>query len=399
MSTTTPTYRYQYRPSSSHIPTSNFSLSPPRNTLPYHYLESPTNIFLQSSTNPQQPEKIIIRQVGGPGDNHVQWACPPDIVPYQPDSEEFPLAGARERISGNCGGGGGGGGGKRGIKSLKSFESHVHGVVHTASWPNNDVGDRLWLRSDQPIIKGRRRSVPVVNLDKGVVSREVCISHVTWHPQKRELSNINTTITFIGAEYRHGQGPRRGGPFRMCIVQDPSSSSSSSSSHDEDGIIEMIFLEESEACFEDVKPISPVHNHSHSHPHALSPPPTELRILGLGDSNHISRQLRGPRGTAIFDEADSRTMDDDDDDDDNLSQTSFASSTKGKLAMDLVARSLSIFNFNAAMLDLAALSNQSMDGFVRDIDEQPEAEDNSDEEEDEEGEQRVWSDCESIQSI
>lgn len=71
--------------------------------------------------------------------------------------------------------------------------------------------------------------------------------------------------------------------------------------------------------------------------------------------------------------------------------------------MDLVALSLSIFNFNAAMLDLAALSNQSMGmgmgGLVRDIDERPEAEDDSDEdEEDEEGEEKVWSNCESIQS-
>lgn len=165
MSTTAtiPTYRYQYRPSSSsssRLPTSSFSLFTPRNTLPHHYLESPTNIFLPqqqfSTTNsqPQQPEKIIIRQVGGAGDNHVQWVSISEIIPYS------------EGESSN-GGSGGKHGGKPRTKSLKSYTSQVHGIVHTASWPNHDVGDRLWLRSDQPIIKGRR-SVPIVNLDKGV---------------------------------------------------------------------------------------------------------------------------------------------------------------------------------------------------------------------------------------
>ncbi|KAH7628689.1 hypothetical protein B0T09DRAFT_165899 [Sordaria sp. MPI-SDFR-AT-0083] len=480
MSTTAtiPTYRYQYRPSSSsssRLPTSSFSLFTPRNTLPHHYLESPTNIFLPqqqfSTTNsqPQQPEKIIIRQVGGAGDNHVQWVSISEIIPYS------------EGESSN-GGSGGKHGGKPSTKSLKSYTSQVHGIVHTASWPNHDVGDRLWLRSDQPIIKGRR-SVPIVNLDKGV-SGEVCISHVTWHPQKRELSSStsggNTTITFIGAEYRHGhghgpthshshsishgysQGQQQrdgtgGGPhaFRMCIIQDPSSNSTSHTDNDNGGVIEMISLEELDTCFEDVEDVKPappsssplsssVHDHiyshyrSHSHVPPPPSPPTDLQISGPGDNNHIthithiSKQLRdsrslrrhgdprGPRGpkiprgprsprdpAVIVNKTDNRRLINDNDDDgggDNLSHASFASSsTKGKVAMDLVALSLSIFNFNAAMLDLAALSNQSMGmgmgGLVRDIDERPEAEDDSDEdEEDEEGEEKVWSNCESIQS-
>lgn len=90
------------------------------------------------------------------------------------------------------------------------------------------------------------------------------------------------------------------------------------------------------------------------------------------------------------------------DDDDTLSQASFASSTKSKVALDLVAQSLSIFNFNAAMLDLAALANQStISGLIRNVDERPEAsEDNDSNEEDEdgEGEEKVWSDCEPVQS-
>ncbi|KAK3354797.1 hypothetical protein B0H65DRAFT_504811 [Neurospora tetraspora] len=358
MSTTIPTYRYQYRQPSSSSHPSSFSLSPPRNTLPHHYLESPTNIFL-SPSNPlsELPEIIIIRQVGGPGDNHVQWVSKSDIIPFPDPDDESSNGGGRRK------------------QHMKTYVSQVHGIVHTANWAN-DVGDRLWLRSDQPIIKGRR-SVPVVNLDKGV-SGEVCINSVNWLVDKREIST-GATITIIGAEYRHVQGQRRGGgggPFRMCVTQEGNG----------EGIIEIISLEELETCFEDVKPPPSVHDHSHYH----VPPPTELQILG--DSNHISRQLRG--AATIFGETNSRIMDDDGDDD-NLSQVSFASSTKGKVAIDLVARSLSIFNFNAAMLDLAALSNQSMGGFIRDIDEQPEASDDSDEEDGDEEEERVWSDCES----
>lgn len=156
MSTTTiPTYRYQYRPSFSQPSGFGCSLSPPRNTfLPHHHLESPTNIFL-SASNSSVKDKLIVRQVGGPGDNHVQWVSRSDIIPYLPpaDSDEECSSFATDL-------------GETRAKTLKSYTSHVHGIVHTANWAN-DVGDRLWLRSDQPIIKGRR-SVPVVNLDKGV---------------------------------------------------------------------------------------------------------------------------------------------------------------------------------------------------------------------------------------
>ena len=340
---------------------------------------------------------------------------------------------------------------RKSIKSI-SYVSPVHGIVHTASWPNNDVGDRLWLRSDQPIIKGRR-SVPVVNLDKGV-SGEVwyvffcgfffpsffllslfphekerrkaggtdendnnSISHVTWHPQKRELSSsssssINTTITFIGAEYRHSPAQRRGnggGSFRMCVTQEGGNGG---------GIIEMITLEELETCFEDVKPLSlPLHQPL-SLPQPQQPPPSSLprqdsiHNCGPFDPNLTER----PR---ILGEDNEPT--DNDDNDDNTSQASFASSSslssgKGKLAQDLVALSLSIFNFNAAMLDLAALSNSQnnqsmgtgprmgMSGLVGDVSESPEAEEEEDDSDDEEGEdgeegeEKVWSDCESVQS-
>ncbi|KAK3388996.1 hypothetical protein B0T20DRAFT_425044 [Sordaria brevicollis] len=466
MATTIPTYRYQYRqPSSSaYLPSSRFSLTPPRNTLPHTYLESPISISASLQ------EKIIIRQVGGPGDNHVQWVSVTDLVPYYHPSSEpasnpsnhgnrqsihnqnpIPTSTATnpnqnrihthrhqtEPISlislttnnndDNENGTHDDNNRKRrpsrsdlnlSKRILESGQvSRVHGVVHTANWVN-DVGDRLWLRSDQPIIKGRR-SVPVVNLDKGI-SAEVCINHVNWLPQKRDVTS-DTTITFIGAEYRH----RGGEPFRMCIIQDHHSS-------DDGGIIDMISLEELETCFEDVDvdvvsvmttepgqqrqqqqkqiPLPlPVQGQPSSHPNGPQRPkgPRPMPTSPVSQSpapTHEYNDVYCPRTDIMK----GRIIFRDDEDDDTLSQASFTSSmsTKSKAAIDLVAQSLSIFNFNAAMLDLAALSNQSnqaMSGFIRDVDERPEAsEDDSDEEDDgddEEGrEEKAWSDCESIHS-
>ncbi|EGO51560.1 hypothetical protein NEUTE1DRAFT_141497 [Neurospora tetrasperma FGSC 2508] len=405
MSTTIPTYRYQYRPSFSQPSGFGFSLSPPRNTfLPHHHLESPTNIFLPTSDSSK--DKLIIRQVGGPGDNHVQWVSRSDIIPY-PDSasdKEFPSfatdsgesrvragnqkVNSRDSNVANDNE-------KSRTKTSKSYTSPIHGIVHTANWAN-DVGDRLWLRSDQPIIEGRR-SVPVVNLDKGV-SGEICISSVTWHPQKQKrvkLFGINalSSITFIGAEYRQRQRRGDGEPFRMCITQ------GQNEGNEEEGIIEMISLKEldSTCCFEDVKFKSTK---------SLLPDPQHIKpIIPIGGQNEthgIITSRSSTKGPVVLGEGNSKSksMDaaDDDDDDDNLRHASFASSTKGKVALDLVARSLSIFNFNAAMLDLAALSNQGMgmDWFNGNtVDEPPEASDESDEEDEDEEEEKVWSDCES----
>ncbi|KAK3500719.1 hypothetical protein B0T13DRAFT_527091 [Neurospora crassa] len=423
MSTTIPTYRYQYRPSFSQPSGFGFSLSPPRNTfLPHHYLESPTNIFLPASNSSKN--KVIVRQVGGPGDNHVQWVSRSDIIPY-PDSasdEEFPsfatdLGESRVRAgdyqanssNGNGVNDGGGNSEKRRMKTPKSYTSPIHGIVHTANWAN-DVGDRLWLRSDQPIIKGRR-SVPVVNLDKGV-SGEICISSVTWHPQNQKRVKLFGTnalslcsITFIGAEYRQQQ-PRGGGVvgggelFRMCITQGQNEENRG------EGIISLISLKELDSttcCFEDIKStksLLPDHQHK-------STPTIPIRMQNETHDGIITSRSSWKEESAVFKEGNSKSKsmdaaadnnDDDDGDDDNLSHASFASSTKGKVALDLVARSLLIFNFNAAMLDLAALSNQSMgmDWFNGNtVNEPPEASDESDEEDEDEEEEKVWSDCES----
>ncbi|KAK3489388.1 uncharacterized protein B0T23DRAFT_342836 [Neurospora hispaniola] len=411
MSMTIPIYRYQYRPTFPQLSGFSFSLSPPRNTfLPHHHLESPTNIFLQASNSSK--DKLIIRQVGGPGDNHVQWVSKSDIIPY-PDSasdEEFPsfvtdLGESRVRAGNqkvnSSDSNVANDNEKSRTKTLKSYTSPIHGIVHTANWAN-DVGDRLWLRSDQPIIKGRR-SVPVVNLDKGA-SGEICISSVTWHPhkQKRKLSGTNalSSITFIGAEYRQQQRQQRGDgePFRMCITHGQNEENGG------EGIIEMIPLKELETtCFEDIKSKSPK---------SLLPAPQHnkptIPIRRQNETHGITSRSSTKEGPAVFEEGNSNRKsmdgaadnddDDDDDDDDNLSHASFASSTKGKVALDLVARSLSIFNFNAAMLDLAALSNQSMgmDWFNGNtVDEPPEASDESDEEDEDEEEEKMWSDCES----
>ncbi|ESA43792.1 hypothetical protein GE21DRAFT_241 [Neurospora crassa] len=414
MSTTIPTYRYQYRPSFSQPSGFSFSLSPPRNTfLPHHYLESPTNIFLLASNSSE--DKVIVRQVGGPGDNHVQWVSRSDIIPY-PDSasdEEFPsmatdLGESRVRAgdcqanssNGNGVNDGGGNSEKRRMKTSKSYTSPIHGIVHTANWAN-DVGDRLWLRSDQPIIKGRR-SVPVVNLDKAV-SGEICISSVTWLPQKQKRVKLFGTnalslssITFIGAEYRQQRGGS--GPFRMCITQ------RQNEENGEKGIISLISLKELETYFEDInstkstmcKSLLPDHQHK-------STPTIPIRMQNETHDGIITSRSSTKEEPAVFEEGNSnrKSMDGaaaDNDDDDNLSHASFASSTKGKVALDLVARSLSIFNFNAAMLDLAALSNQSMgmDCFNGNtVNEPPEASDESDEEDEDGEKEKVWSDCES----
>ncbi|KAK4452882.1 hypothetical protein QBC34DRAFT_376860 [Podospora aff. communis PSN243] len=103
------------------------------------YLESPQDIHsLRSSSatshgpsssqyNPNQG-LIVIRERGGPSDNHVQWISPEQIEPITP---------------------------YRGT-------SFAHGIVRRGNWVN-DVGQMLWLRSDQPLVKGRT-SCPAVNL-------------------------------------------------------------------------------------------------------------------------------------------------------------------------------------------------------------------------------------------
>lgn len=161
----------------------------------------------------------------------------------------------------------------------------------------------------------------------------------------------------------------------------------------------MISLEEldSTCCVEDV-------NSTKSTKSLLPDPPHIKPTILIRRQNETHGIITSKSSTkeepAVFKEGNSKSksMDAADNDDDNLSHASFASSTKGKVALDLVARSLSIFNFNAAMLDLAALSNQGMgmDWFNGNtVDEPPEASDESDEEDEDEAEEKVWSDCES----
>jgi hypothetical protein len=106
------------------------------------YLESPQDIHsplpsTTTTTTPHGPSSsqnnpnqglIVIRERGGASDNHVQWISPEKIEPITP---------------------------YRGT-------SFAHGIVRRGNWVN-EVGQMLWLRSDQPLAKGRT-SCPAVNL-------------------------------------------------------------------------------------------------------------------------------------------------------------------------------------------------------------------------------------------
>ena len=120
-------FRYRYRD------------PPPASSSSCDYLESPQDIHsLSSSSHPHghaspcnnspQSSLILVRERGGASDNHVQWVSAEQIEPITP---------------------------YRG-------SSFAHGIVRRANWVNG-VGQMVWVRSDQPLVKGRG-SCPAVNL-------------------------------------------------------------------------------------------------------------------------------------------------------------------------------------------------------------------------------------------
>lgn len=135
-------YRYRYRCTPSSLPPpppcppalACSPISPPH---AYTYLESPQDIHEGA------PTRIIVRERGGPNDNNVQWVRASDVVPLSP----FRAA------------------------------STAHGMVIRANFAN-DRGDMVWLRSDQPLIAGRR-TCPVVNL-RLLRGAEVGVEDVRW---------------------------------------------------------------------------------------------------------------------------------------------------------------------------------------------------------------------------
>ncbi|KAK0749552.1 hypothetical protein B0T18DRAFT_445386 [Schizothecium vesticola] len=135
-------YRYRYRCATFPLPPpppcppalSCSSISPPD---AYVYLESPQDIHEGA------PTRIIVRERGGANENHVQWVLAADVVPLSPFRAT----------------------------------STAHGMVLCTNFAN-DRGDMVWLRSDQPLIPGRR-TCPVVNL-RLLRGAEVCVKDVRW---------------------------------------------------------------------------------------------------------------------------------------------------------------------------------------------------------------------------
>ncbi|KAK3394116.1 hypothetical protein B0H63DRAFT_36342 [Podospora didyma] len=207
-------YHYQYR-------NPNYNSSRP----PYEYLESPQNI------HERNPSKIIVRERGGPNDNHCQWISAADVVPLRPF---------------------------RGT-------SHAHGVITNKSNtntntnsndPTNNRGDKLWLRSDQPLLEGRN-SAPVVNLAQ-LRSSEVRLRDVRWCPDKKmaataaapgnQGTGTTTLLTLIGHEFPAYSADL--GRFRMCVMQNKPPLAAATG-QDED-VLRIVTVEEMQACYEGI---------------------------------------------------------------------------------------------------------------------------------------------------
>ncbi|KAK1825838.1 hypothetical protein QBC39DRAFT_270194 [Podospora conica] len=195
-------YRYRYRCTSSSLPpaapnsptTACSPISPPHT---YSYLESPQDIHDGPPT-----ARIVVRERGGANDNNVQWVLASDVVPLSPFRAP----------------------------------STAHGMVLRADWAN-DRGDLVWLRSDQPLIPGRR-TCPVVNL-RLLRGAQVGVADVRWRAdwkakrrgaaggkQGREVEGHAKTaelgggcqgkkrLTMAGPVFRwHGQ------ELRSCVAQ------------------------------------------------------------------------------------------------------------------------------------------------------------------------------------
>jgi len=130
-------YRYRDSPalssSSSTSSSSSSTCSSSSCTCTYTYLESPDDDDDTSDT-PGSPgnnnnTQILIRERRGISDNHVQWISP------------------------------------SAIEAVSPFQgmSWAHGVVRCGDGVN-DVGQMLWLRSDQALQRGQT-SCPAVNLE------------------------------------------------------------------------------------------------------------------------------------------------------------------------------------------------------------------------------------------
>ncbi|KAK4214097.1 hypothetical protein QBC37DRAFT_160480 [Rhypophila decipiens] len=170
-------FRYQYRN--------------PRGKVPCAYLESTQNMTETGRT----PPRIVAREVGGSNDNHVQWVSVDKIIPIADDDDDD--------------------NGKRGALSFRGT-SLVHGVIRHASW-QHDVGDKIWLRSDMPLFKGRK-AVPIVNLTQGR-SAEAYIRDIDWIPQKRQKTGGGSLLLTIAGPKFPYYSPSLG-PHRMAIVVD-----------------------------------------------------------------------------------------------------------------------------------------------------------------------------------
>ncbi|KAK0723823.1 hypothetical protein B0T21DRAFT_350973 [Apiosordaria backusii] len=130
-----------------------YALKKPSNE--HHHLECPVNILKDLPTD-AWPDHVMTRASGGTLDNHVGF-IPIEWINYYRTCQR---------------------------------QSYCHGVVQTGEpWPN-EKGDKLWLRSDVPLIPGRK-DVPVYNITKGMCCM-VWIDNVEW---RWHMQSIPATIS------------------------------------------------------------------------------------------------------------------------------------------------------------------------------------------------------------
>ncbi|KAK1758519.1 hypothetical protein QBC47DRAFT_143924 [Echria macrotheca] len=135
-------FRYRYK-NPPHVRPDHPTLPPPPTSinLTAHYVESPQDYRNLTIA------RMAVRERGGDCDNHVMWVSPLDLEPIEPFEGRA-----------NC-----------------------HGIITSPTWLNNR-GDRFWLRSDLPLLKGRR-TCPILNLAQ-LRSEEVHIRDVRWLPDR-----------------------------------------------------------------------------------------------------------------------------------------------------------------------------------------------------------------------
>ncbi|KAK4200324.1 hypothetical protein QBC40DRAFT_280349 [Triangularia verruculosa] len=127
-----------------------YTLKTPSNE--HHYLESPSNILSSLPTDPATGHShIITRARGGARGNHVSYMPISSLMVTQPFERR----------------------------------SYCHGVVQSDCPRPSENGDKVWLRSDVPLLVGYR-GVPVYNITKGVCC-EVWIDNVDWRWDKQSI--------------------------------------------------------------------------------------------------------------------------------------------------------------------------------------------------------------------